>query len=121
MQKVIERIIKPTITGITDRKSGIQRFIFFGLIKVDDEPIVIEYNCRMGDPESEVVLLRLKNDLVQLFVAVQKTELNKEKIIIDPRCAATIVAVSGGYPGEYEKGKAIDFGYLENPTLHKNN
>ena len=115
MQKVVDRIIQPTIAGIQKEDLVYKGFIFFGLIKVADEPMVIEYNCRMGDPESEVVLLRLKNDLVQLFISCSREELNKEKIDIDQRCAATIVAVSGGYPGEYEKGKSIDFGYLENP------
>ncbi len=119
MQKVVDRIIQPTIAGIQKEDLVYKGFIFFGLIKVADEPMVIEYNCRMGDPESEVVLLRLKNDLVQLFISCSREELNKEKIDIDQRCAATIVAVSGGYPGEYEKGKSIDFGYLENPESIK--
>ena len=119
MQKVVDRIIQPTIAGIQKEDLVYKGFIFFGLIKVVDEPMVIEYNCRMGDPESEVVLLRLKNDLVQLFISCSREELNKEKIDIDQRCAATIVAVSGGYPGEYEKGKPIDLGYLENPESIK--
>ncbi len=119
MQKVIDKIIKPTIDGIQKENLEYKGFVFFGLIKVEDEPLVIEYNCRMGDPESEVVLLRLKNDLVKLFISCSKEELDKEIIDIDQRCAATIVAVSGGYPGEYEKGNAIDFGYLENPESIK--
>ena len=119
MQKVVEKIIVPTINGIQKENLEYKGFVFFGLIKVEDEPWVIEYNCRMGDPESEVVLLRLKNDLVQLFISCSKEELDKEKIEIDQRCAATIVAVSGGYPGEYEKGKPIDLGYLENPESIK--
>jgi phosphoribosylamine--glycine ligase len=119
MKKVVEKIIKPTIDGIQKENLEYKGFVFFGLIKVEDEPMVIEYNCRMGDPETEVVLLRLKNDLVELFVSCSKGELNKEKIDIDQRCAATIVAVSGGYPGEYEKGKSIDLGYLENPESIK--
>ena len=119
MQKVVERIIKPTIDGIQKENLDYKGFVFFGLIKVEDEPMVIEYNCRMGDPESEVVLLRLKNDLVELFISCSKEELDKETIEIDQRCAATIVAVSGGYPGEYEKGKPIDLGYLENPESIK--
>ncbi|HEY8690408.1 MAG TPA: phosphoribosylamine--glycine ligase [Chitinophagaceae bacterium] len=114
MQKVVDRIIQPTIDGLQKEELVYKGFVFFGLIKVEDEPMVIEYNCRMGDPESEVVLLRLKNDLVQLFISCSCSELNKEKIDIDQRCAATIVAVSGGYPGEFEKGKPIDLGYLEN-------
>ncbi|MEP6596801.1 MAG: phosphoribosylamine--glycine ligase [Ginsengibacter sp.] len=119
MQKVITRIIEPTIAGLQKENLVYTGFIFFGLIKVGDDPLVIEYNCRMGDPESEVVLLRLQNDLVQLFVAASEKKLNEEKIIIDPRYAATTMAVSGGYPGEYETGKIIDFGYLENSDSKK--
>lgn len=119
MQKVIQKIVEPTIRGIQKENLEYKGFIFFGLIKVGDEPLVIEYNCRMGDPESEVVLLRLKNDLIQLFISCAQEKLDKEKIEIDQRCAATIVAVSGGYPGEFEKGKSIDFGYLENPESIK--
>jgi phosphoribosylamine--glycine ligase len=119
MQKVIDTIIEPTIQGLQKENLNYKGFIFIGLIKIEEEPVVIEYNCRMGDPETEVVLLRLQNDLLQLFVATSQQRLNKEKIIIDPRSAATIMAVSGGYPGEYEKGKVIDFGYLENPDSKK--
>ena len=119
MKKVVDRIIEPTVSGLKKENLEYKGFIFFGLIKVDDEPIVIEYNCRMGDPESEVVLLRLKNDLVQLFISTSQQRLNEEKIDIDPRYAATIVAVSGGYPNEYRKGIHIDLGYLENPEARK--
>ncbi len=119
MHKVVKNIIDPTIAGIQKENLEYQGFIFFGLIKVEDDPWVIEYNCRMGDPETEVVLLRLKNDLVQLFLATSKQKLDKEKIDIDQRCAATIVAVSAGYPGEYEKGKVINLGYLDNPETIK--
>ncbi len=119
MQKVIKTIIEPTIQGLQKESLDYKGFIFIGLIKVEDEPVVIEYNCRMGDPETEVVLLRLQNDLLQLFVATSQQQLNNEKILIDPRYAATIMAVSGGYPGEYEKDKVIDFGYLENPDSKK--
>lgn len=119
MQKVTDRIIEPTIKGIQEDKIDYKGFIFFGLIKVNEEPMVIEYNCRLGDPETEVVLLRLKNDLVELFVSMLEQKLDQQKIIIDKNDAATIVAVSGGYPGEYKKGLSIDFGYLENPEAIK--
>jgi phosphoribosylamine---glycine ligase len=119
MEKVTEKIIKPTINGLKSEKIDYKGFIFFGLIKVSDEPMVIEYNCRMGDPETEVVLLRLKNDLVSLLIAAGKQKLGSEKIIIDEKAAAAIVAVSEGYPLTYKKGFAIDFGYLENPQVIK--
>jgi phosphoribosylamine--glycine ligase len=119
MQKVITKIIEPTIAGLQKQKLEYKGFIFFGLIKVNDEPVVIEYNCRMGDPETEVVLPRIENDLVQLFIATSQQRLNEETILINKKYAATIVAVSGGYPGEYETGKSIDLGYLENPEAKK--
>ena len=119
MKKVTERIIEPTIRGLQKDEIDYKGFIFFGLIKVNEEPMVIEYNCSMGDPETEVVLLRLKNDLVQLFVSMHEQKLDQQKIIIDKNEAATIVAVSGGYPEEYKKGLPIDFGYLENPEAIK--
>ena len=119
MQKVKQKIIAPTIEGLKKEAIDYKGFIFFGLIKVDDEPMVIEYNCRMGDPETEVVLLRLKNDLLKLLLATDKQQLAGEKIEIDERSAATIVAVSEGYPLEYKTGFPIDFGYLENPKIKK--
>lgn len=119
MQKIVERIIEPTIKGLLEDEIDYKGFIFFGLIKVMEEPMVIEYNCRMGDPETEVVLLRLKNDLVELLIAMDQQKLDQQKIIIDQNNAATIVAVSYGYPEEYEKGLPIDFGYLENPEAIK--
>jgi phosphoribosylamine---glycine ligase len=119
MEKVTEKIIKPTINGLKKEKIDYKGFIFFGLIKVGDKPMVIEYNCRMGDPETEVVLLRLKNDLVKLLIAAGEQKLHAEKIVVDEKAAATIVAVSEGYPVSYEKGFAIDFGYLENPQMIK--
>jgi phosphoribosylamine--glycine ligase len=107
MLKVKERIVDPTIKGLKADGIEYKGFIFIGLIKVDEEPMVIEYNCRMGDPETEVVIPRLKNDLVDLLMAVVDKKLNKKTIEIDPRAAATMVAVSRGYPGSYEKGFLI--------------
>lgn len=107
MQKVDERIIKPTINGFHKEGLVYKGFVFIGLIKVNNEPYVIEYNCRMGDPETEVVMPRLKNDLVELLTATAKGEVDTIKIEQDPRFAVTMVAVSGGYPGDYIKGYEI--------------
>jgi phosphoribosylamine--glycine ligase len=107
MKKVTDTIIKPTIDGLYKDNITYKGFVFFGLIKVGNEPFVIEYNCRMGDPETEVVMPRLKNDLVDLFIATQNGTLSSEKIEHDSRVACTVVAVSGGYPGDYKKGFEI--------------
>jgi phosphoribosylamine--glycine ligase len=107
MHKVEERIIKPTVNGLMKEKIQYTGFIFFGLINVNGDPYVIEYNCRMGDPETEVVIPRLENDLVGLCVAASNKELHLVKIQADKRSAATIVAVSKGYPGPFEKGFEI--------------
>ena len=108
MQKITSTIIDPTISGLKKEQIEYAGFIFFGIIKVGDDPYVIEYNCRMGDPETEAVLPRLKNDLVELFEATAAKKLHEIKLETDKRQTATIVAVSGGYPGEYEKGLLID-------------
>jgi phosphoribosylamine--glycine ligase len=107
MKKVEERIIQPTIHGIQARKMVYHGFVFFGLINVKGEPYVIEYNCRMGDPETEVVFPRLKNDLVELMASLSKGNLTEYNIDIDERFATTVFVVSGGYPEKYEKGKPI--------------
>jgi phosphoribosylamine---glycine ligase len=107
MQKVKTRIIEPTIEGIGKDNLDYKGFVFFGLIKVGDEPFVIEYNCRMGDPETEVVIPRIKNDLVEILQATAQQKLDSVQLEIDSRSATTIVAVSGGYPNEYKSGFPI--------------
>lgn len=108
MAKVEERIIRPTIQGLQTEQLEYNGFVFIGLMNVNGEPFVIEYNCRLGDPETEVVLPRLKNDLVELLMALDKGELNNVNIEYDERSVCTVMAVSGGYPGEYKKGVQID-------------
>ena len=107
LKEVEESIIKPTINGLKNDGVDYTGFIFFGLFKVGDKPMIIEYNCRMGDPETESVLPRIENDLVELFIATSKKKLNEVTISINPKNAATVMIVAGGYPGEYEKGKTI--------------
>ena len=107
MQKVEQLIIQPTVKGLAKENINYKGFIFFGLINVNGEPYVIEYNCRMGDPETEVVMPRLKNDLVELFIALSEGKLSTTKIEFDKRACAAVVAVSSGYPGEYRKNLTI--------------
>ncbi len=107
MQKIITQVIEPTVNGLKAENITYQGFIFFGLIKVDGEPFVIEYNCRMGDPETEVVMPRLENDLVEMIIKMNEGKLNEIAVTHSPKAACTVMLVSEGYPGDYPKGRIM--------------
>jgi phosphoribosylamine---glycine ligase len=117
LKKVETRIIQPTIEGLKKEQIPYTGFIFFGLISVNGDPFVIEYNCRLGDPEAESILPRINNDLLELFIAVAEKQLEKETILVNPHFAATVMLVSRGYPDKYEKGKVISVDKIIDESL----
>jgi len=117
MEKVVTRIIEPTIKGLKNRQLDYKGFVFIGLINVGGEPYVIEYNCRLGDPETEVVLPRIESDLMDVIIAIHNGTLSETNIVTNPKTAATIMLVSGGYPEAYKKGKEIIIDQSESDSI----